>query len=70
VQVGFDAGFAVAAAWAIDDTGLLKCGIASPCVARQYTGTAGKVTNCQVAVSVRFFETVHVRELIRVFIGP
>jgi SRSO17 transposase len=39
-------------AWAIDDTGLLKCGTASPCVARQYTGTAGKVTNCQVAVSV------------------
>jgi SRSO17 transposase len=40
------------AAWAIDDTGLLKYGNASPCVARQYTGTAGKVTNCQVAVSV------------------
>lgn len=40
------------AAWAIDDTGLLKSGTASPCVARQYTGTAGKVTNCQIAVSV------------------
>jgi SRSO17 transposase len=40
------------AAWAIDDTGLLKYGKASPCVARQYTGTAGKITNCQVAVSV------------------
>src|SRR3954469_24087924 len=40
------------AAFAVDDTGLLKCGTASPCVARQYTGTAGKVTNCQVAVSV------------------
>jgi SRSO17 transposase len=39
-------------AWAIDDTGLLKCGTSSPCVARQYTGTAGKVTNCQIAVSV------------------
>jgi SRSO17 transposase len=39
-------------AWAIDDTGLLKYGTASPCVARQYTGTAGKVTNCQIAVSV------------------
>jgi SRSO17 transposase len=39
-------------AYAIDDTGLLKCGSGSPCVARQYTGTAGKVTNCQVAVSV------------------
>jgi SRSO17 transposase len=41
-----------AAAWAVDDTGLLKCGKASPGVARQYTGTAGKITNCQVAVSV------------------
>jgi SRSO17 transposase len=39
-------------AWAIDDTGLLKDGTSSPCVARQYTGTAGKVTNCQVAVSL------------------
>lgn len=39
-------------AWAVDDTGLLKYGTASPCVARQYTGTAGKVTNCQIAVSV------------------
>jgi SRSO17 transposase len=39
-------------AWVFDDTGALKSGQASPCVARQYTGTAGKVTNCQVAVSV------------------
>jgi SRSO17 transposase len=40
------------AAWALDDTGWLKCGTASVCVARQYTGTAGKVTNCQVGVSL------------------
>ncbi|GAB1690880.1 hypothetical protein KRM28CT15_26830 [Krasilnikovia sp. M28-CT-15] len=40
------------AAWAIDDTGWLKYGTASVCVARQYTGTAGKVTNCQVGVSL------------------
>jgi SRSO17 transposase len=39
-------------AWVLDDTGHLKDGDASPCVARQYTGTAGKVTNCQIAVSV------------------
>jgi SRSO17 transposase len=39
-------------AWVLDDTGHLKDGDASPGVARQYTGTAGKVTNCQVAVSV------------------
>lgn len=39
-------------AWVPDDTGHLKDGDASPCVAWQYTGTAGKVTNCQIAVSV------------------
>jgi len=40
------------AGWALDDTGWLKCGTASVCVARQYTGTAGKVTNCQIGVSL------------------
>lgn len=39
-------------AWVLDDTGHLKDGDASPGVARQYTGTAGKVTNCQIAISV------------------
>ncbi|WP_101377025.1 IS701 family transposase [Saccharopolyspora spinosa] len=39
-------------AWVLDDTGHEKDGDASPGVARQYTGTAGKVTNCQIAVSV------------------
>jgi len=39
-------------AWAVDDTGWLKCGTASVGVARQYTGTAGKVTNCQIGVSL------------------
>lgn len=39
-------------AWVVDDTGHVKDGTASPCVARQYTGTAGKVANCQIAVSV------------------
>ena len=36
----------------VDDTGFPKDGTASPCVARQYSGTLGKVGNCQVAVSV------------------
>ncbi|ANS62292.1 putative IS701 family ISMmq4-like transposase [Streptomyces lincolnensis] len=36
----------------IEDTGFLKDGGASACVSRQYTGTAGKVTNCQVGVSL------------------
>lgn len=39
-------------AWVIDDTGFVKDGDASPCVTRQYSGTLGKVGNCQVAVSV------------------
>ncbi len=38
--------------WIIDDTGFLKQGKCSPGVKRQYTGSAGKVTNCQVAVSL------------------
>ena len=36
----------------IDDTGFPKDGSASPCVARQYSGTLGKTANCQVGVSV------------------
>ena len=36
----------------LDDTGFAKDGTASPCVARQYSGTLGKVGNCQVGVSV------------------
>ena len=36
----------------IDDTGFPKDGTASPCVARQYSGTLGKVGNCQIGVSV------------------
>ena len=36
----------------IDDTGFPKDGSASPCVARQYSGTLGRTANCQIGVSV------------------
>lgn len=38
--------------WVIDDTGFVKKGEHSVFVHRQYTGTAGKVCNCQVGVSL------------------
>ena len=34
----------------VDETGFLKQGKASCGVVRQYTGSAGKITNCQIGV--------------------
>src|SRR4051812_12022972 len=38
----------------IDDTGFIKKGVRSAGVARQYTGTSGKVDNCQIGVFLAY----------------
>jgi SRSO17 transposase len=43
---------------AIDETGFLKKGTASAGVARQYSGTAGRVENCQIGVFLTYASPV------------
>jgi len=43
----------------IDETGFLKQGKASFGVARQYTGSAGKITNCQIGVFASSYVSRH-----------
>ncbi|HEU4650956.1 MAG TPA: IS701 family transposase [Croceibacterium sp.] len=45
------------AAWVLDDTGVPKDGKRSPGVKRQYSGTLGKIGNCQIAVSLHAVST-------------
>ena len=40
--------------WVVDETGFIKKGARSAGVARQYTGTTGKIDNCQVGVFVAY----------------
>ena len=40
------------AAWVVDDTGIKKDGRHSPGVKRQWSGTLGKIDNCQITVSL------------------
>src|SRR5882672_1028138 len=55
--------------WVVDDTGFLKQGKHSPGVQRQYTGSAGKTTNCQVGVSLLLAtEHAHVTTDFRLYI--
>lgn len=42
------------ACWSADDTGILKKGKASAGVQRQYSGTAGRTENCQIAVALAY----------------
>ena len=43
-----------AAVLVADDTGFEKSGLCSAGVQRQYTGTAGKITNCQIGVFLAY----------------
>jgi len=44
----------------VDETGFLKKGSRSAGVARQYSGTAGRVENCQIGVFLGYASLAHV----------
>ena len=52
----------------IDETGFLKQGKASCGVARQYTGSAGKITNCQIGVFASYVSRMAMASLTGRFI--
>ena len=47
----------VSGVFVVDDTGFVKKGLRSAGVARQYTGTTGKVDNCQIGVFLAYAST-------------
>jgi hypothetical protein len=51
------------AVWVLDETGFLKTGTKSAGVARQYSGTAGRIENSQIGVFVGY-ASCHGRALI------
>jgi SRSO17 transposase len=53
-----------AAVLAVDETGFLKKGHMSAGVARMYTGTAGRIENCQVGVFTAYITPDRGRALI------
>ena len=40
--------------WIVDDTGFIRKGVRSAGVQRQYTGTSGKIDNCQLGVFLAY----------------
>ena len=53
-HLGARAGDQASGVFVVDDTGFIKKGIRSAGVARQYTGTSGKVDNCQIGVFLAY----------------
>jgi SRSO17 transposase len=46
--------FSTRSAWLLDDAGFPKKGTKSVGVSRQYSGTLGKIGNCQIGVSLSY----------------
>jgi SRSO17 transposase len=47
-------GDAASGVFVVDETGFIKKGVRSAGVARQYTGTTGKIDNCQIGVFLAY----------------
>ncbi len=66
-------GFIEPEAYVIDDTGFPKDGTDSPGVARMYSGSLGKVGNCQIGVSEAYsgpWKTISAPRRVAIGDGP